>query len=378
MPWTKSNSNPIGLDLGGSTIRALQVRATSAGFAVDAAAQALAVECKGKTPAERVLANGSVIRNLLKSERFKGHRAVLAYPLCATRIKNFRLPCMPDEELQQAVEFEAKERFQSLDDSPEIRFYNAGRVEGGQGSQFELIVLGIRGDELRDYIAAVEDLGLDCEAIDFSPAAMFRPFGRFLKRDEDATQVNAFLDLGHEGSRFVMTCGTEINFVKLIDVGTRDFQQAMANRFSLESQEARQLYANFVEGYGGHEDGQQSHASLETPAVLEAIKPAVELLSKEIGICMRYFSVTFRGLRTDSITCVGGASMQPEILTSIGEAAGVPARMGHPLRNIDTRNVFTGSDRRNGQPDWATVLGLAMREPQNEQDDCAAQEAVAS
>jgi type IV pilus assembly protein PilM len=295
------------------------------------------------------------IRHLIREGGFHGRGVILGAPHNATRIKNFRLPRMPEEELSEAVRFEALERFQGLDDEPEIRFFNAGEVQSGQGEQFELIVIAVRGDVIRGYLEALGDCGLCCESIDFAPAAGFRPFERFLKRTEDVDRVNVFLDIGFGGSRLVLTRGTDMAFVKVFDLGTDIIEAAVANGLSIEREAARELWRAAAEPEG--EDVEDPRK----PAVAAAVAEPLAKLGKEISLCLRYFSVTFRGLHADGITCVGGGARNALLRERLSETVQLPVRIGHPMRGLATDQVFTGADRRSGQPEWTTVVGLAMK-----------------
>jgi len=354
--WRRQTSS-IGLDLGKNTIRLLQLSSKGDGLSVIAAAHAPA-EAGQVDPVDRINANADLIKKLLSTGAFIGRRVTTALPIGATRIKSFRLPCIPDEELDDAVRFEALERFQSLDEEPEIRYFKAGRIRAGQGDQFELIVVATPGALIRAHISALEDIGLVSHALDFTPSAAFRPFERFLKREEDAGDVNTFLDIGYEGSRLVITAGSEVAFTKAFDIGVAAFEEAIAKALSVDSARARELYEDFV---GDADPPAPESDSREGPAILDALGGVVEQLGKELNLCRRYFSVTFRGLHSESITCVGGGSRNPVLLARLSESIGDPARAGHPLLNISSDSVFPGPDRRGGQPEWATVVGLAMK-----------------
>lgn len=357
MAFGSSQHGAIAIDVGAHSLRLVQLASGAGRMSVAAARQAPSV--RGADPAGAFAANLDAITTLLNAGGFRGRRVVTCLPQAAVRVKNFRLPCMPEDELEQAVRFEALERFQSLDAEPEIRCYNAGRVDSGQGEQYELIVTAVRGDVIEGMLSSAARAGLSVETIDFGPAASFRPFERFLKRAEDAGQINAFLDLGHNGARLVITQGDDITFIKQLDTGLASIEGAVAKSLGVCPDEARTLCGVIA---GGAADDQHTGAPDErVPAVLAAMEPAVEQIGKEIGLCLRYFSVTFRGLRPEGITCVGGGARNAHLLGRLTDIVGSPVRPGNPLKNIDTEKVFTGADRRSGQPEWATAVGLAMR-----------------
>ena len=96
-------------------------------------------------------------------------------------------------------------------------------------------------------------------------------------------------------------------------------------------------------------------------AVDDAVRPAVERLNRDVQMCMRYFAVTFRGLRPESMTLVGGEAHEPSLKRILSADAGVPCLIGHPLRGIAGMNTLRGRDRRTFQPAWAVAGGLALR-----------------
>jgi len=394
-PWTTERYGPIALDVGAHTLRMLQIARTGQRLEVCAAASA-PVEATTVAPEERLAAHADRIRHLRQQGHFHGHRLSLTLPLGAARIKNFRLPCMPDVELEEAVRFEALERFTALDDEAQVRFYNAGKVSTGQGEQFELIVLAMPGEVVRRQLEVARTLGLEVARMELAPGALFRCFERFLQRSEDVGQTNAFLDLGYDGARLLITQGPEIVFLKAFDVGTAHFGATLARTLAVDAPRAGELLDRTLrrpdttaptppssvdagpkatatgpaEGVAGAETAAAGtevtpetvaeDGAEEQAAVWDALRPDLQHLGKEVGLCLRYFSVTFRGARPESITCVGAPARSNALLAALSETIGLPLRVGHPFKHLGTERVFTGADRRCGQPEWATALGLAL------------------
>lgn len=358
-PWSKQACGPIALEVGTRAVRLMQVSLAAEQLEVRSALSAPALP-EPADPLERFAAHRDLLRELLRKGGFSGKQVATTLPLQATRIKNFRLPCMPDAELKQAVRFEALERFPTLDEQAQIRYYNAGKVEGAGGAQFELIVLAVPGEVVEAHLEVLRQLGLKVAALELAPGALFRCFERFLQRDEDADQVNAFLDLGACGSRLVLAQGSEITFVKVFDLGLAQFGAAVAKELSLSAAEGQTLLEAVTSDVEPADAEEQRQCEEQRPAVLEAVGPHLEQLSKDIGLCLRYFSVNLRVARPQSITCVGGGARCALLLERLGESLGVGVRAGHPLRHISSGRVFTGADRRQGQPEWATTLGLAL------------------
>ncbi|MCC7293524.1 MAG: pilus assembly protein PilM [Phycisphaerales bacterium] len=359
---------PIAIDMGSRHLRMLQLAGTPAGLRVHAAA---ALPMGGLKAGERdaapaLSANVPLIADTLRENGFAGRRVVFALRPGLVRIKNFRLPPMTDEELAKAVRFEAAERFQTLDDRPEIRFLSAGHVDTADGEMLELIVMAARHDLLKDLLDATLRARLEVVGVELGPLAMFRSFERFLQRDSDAEQVNAFVDLGFLGTRIVLTRGAEVMLLKGVDLGARNMLDAIADRCGVDALRAEELY---LAAAATDDPGRANQMSETTPRqVYEVIEPLVQQIGREVALCLKYASVTFKGAHSSTVTCVGGLAADDKILGWLCSMLGLPAKAGHPFRGIDPAPHQRGKsggglaapDRRAANGAWATALGLAL------------------
>jgi Tfp pilus assembly PilM family ATPase len=58
---------------------------------------------------------------------------------------------------------------------------------------------------------------------------------------------------------------------------------------------------------------------------------------------------------------VGGEAGNVDTLRLLADQVNVPLQVGRPVRNIGTDGGGSGADRRSGQPEWATAVGLALK-----------------
>lgn len=355
--WTKGKTGPIGIDLGAYRVRAVQASHDDGDLTVVAAGEAASAPVSQGCE-DRFRANASALRSLIRGGGFRGRDVVVSVPLEAVRIKNVRLPSMPEQELAEAVRYEALERFQTLGVDPEIRHFVTGRVAGGENDQLEVVVLGVPRDVIDGLLAGIGDAGFVCAGLDVSPLATFRPFERLLNRAEDRDRTSAFLDIGHDGSRVVIARGCEIAFVKVLDIGVAQLSAMTARSLSIEEDKALAMVCSTL---SNAESRGADGASPEAVAVLSAIEPGIEQLAKDVGLCLRYLSVTFPGMRPDALTCVGGGAKLPLLIERIEGQLGLRTRPAQPFRNIEVGDVLSGSDRRGNQSQWTVALGLAMK-----------------
>lgn len=325
------------------------------------------------TPAECQQRRMQAVEEMLSEGIFTGRDVITSLGWDDVQIRSLRIPSMPEEEVCEVVRFEAADRFGLDPASAEVRFLIAGDVRQGTEIKQEIVVFGTPRTAVDNHIAMLNELTLSPVAIDVGPCATFRCFERFLRRDEDQYQVNAFLDIGYSASRVIVCRGPEITFVKSIPVGSRRLDELVSEQLDLSLTEADQirnrLHLQHVAAMTGHMPWNQDDEPVgETTrrAVLDAIRPALDQLGKEIGLCLRYCSVTFRGPRADAFTVVGGEACNTDILQVLSDQVNLPFRPGRVTRNIAFDKPFSGADRRTGQPEWSGVLGLALK-PVNEE-----------
>lgn len=365
--WVRRPLQPIGLDLGRRFVRMVQVARHKGQITVTAAAQH-EIAPGAYTSAELEEIHVQAVRTLLAGGQFAGREAVIALPWEQLQLRTVRIPPMPESDTADAVRFEAADRFGLDPEKAEVRFLPAGDVRQGNELRQEVIVLGAERSIIDGYINLLARMGLRPAAIDAAPCALFRGFERFLRRKEDQGDANVFIDMGYLGTRVAISRGSELIFVKSIPIGGQRFDELVAESLSLSPHEAVQIRRRLRNHHVAAATGQANGEGLESlmdenvrRIALDAIRPAIEQLSKEISLCVRYCSVTFRGPRADAITVVGGEAPNADILQMLSDQVNIPFHTGKPMRNIAYEIESDGADRRAGQPEWATALGLALK-----------------
>jgi type IV pilus assembly protein PilM len=356
-------SGPIGLDIGGSSVKLLQLTDRDGQPSIQAAAR-FNLPQGTVDPAEREKALSDGISQALSSHPFSGRTVNSALGCGEFQMKSLRLPKMPSEEMLSAAEFEARERF-NAGEGGQIRFIPAGEVRHGNEIKEEVIVFLARDDAVQQRIAMLETLRLCPAAIDLAPCAMARSFVRFLRRAEDASAVNVFVDVGWQGTTIAMTRGSDLCFLKVLDVGGRAFSGAVGQALNLSMQEAGELRIRLMRencGRRRNESPTDSTAPSEIRArASDAVRPLVERIGRDIQLCLRYFAVTFRGSRPDSLTLVGGEAHEPALVDIVAPSLDIPCLIGHPLRGMGRMDAMTSQDGRTLAPSWAVACGLALR-----------------
>lgn len=358
--------SPIGLDVGTSSVKMIQFARERGGeLSVLANGQyALPEDITDESARREALIEG--IDHLLHSSPFHGRTVAASLFDSVVQYKNVRLPQMPPDERAEAVRWEAAERF-DLDDEARVDYLTAGEVRQGDQLRDELILMGVNGCDVRSQVEMLLAANLKPIALEPSPVSICRCLARKVRRESDQAEARVVVDLGVGTSKVIILRSDRVLFYKALEIGGRSFNKAVAERLDLSMSEAAQLRRKLRDGDRQEDsDDDQLFGSTRRENVLRAVQDSVRPvaidLAKEIGLCLRYYSVTFRGRRPDHIGLIGGEAYDSGLSKIIGNQLELEALANNPLEGIDLSADQVTLDRRRPQAEWAVSAGLAMRQ----------------
>jgi type IV pilus assembly protein PilM len=350
----RSQIQPIGLDIGHDSVKMLQLVVTGRSLTVHAAARRM-LDISRPAGGELVSAQAiETVRDLMRGGNFYGRSAVAALPRQVVMVKNLRLPQLPAAELPAVVQFEARNILAFDGDEMHIEFIPAGEVRQGADVRQEVIVLAARRTDIDCYVEAVHKTGLILESLDIEPCALYRGIDRFVRRREDEQEVHVMIDLGMQRSQVLIGKGRDISFFKSVDIGGATFNEAVSKKLGITVEEARTLRRRI----NGSDEGAQRDPVRQ--AVLDATRSIMEDLAKEVSLCMRYYSVTFRGQRPARVRLFGGEAVDAQLLAILNSVLGVPVETGRPLYSVNCE-AMKDPDRHGASSEWAMALGLGLK-----------------
>jgi type IV pilus assembly protein PilM len=335
-------------------------------FTVTAAtSRALPDDLPADSPA-RCQALAAIIREMVREGGFRGREVVSALPLEVIQFKNLRLPPMPARELRTAVEWEAADRLQLDRAKVHLDYFDAGQVRQGEEIRQEIILMAASLADIEQHVQTLLESGLEPLAIDAMPAALARSIGTsqtvrnsandapaIAAGDEPQRDLHLIVDIGCHATTVVIVREGAIAFFKMIEVGSSKLEQAVGKRLGMTPDEVRLRRAE-----SDHADS--SAAVPDDGAWREALAEALGDLSRELQLCLRYYSVTFRGPRPSRAALVGSAADDARLASVLSEQVGVPFAAASPMSGFNVDSVPQLADSSGGGA-WAVAVGLALR-----------------
>lgn len=367
---------PIGLDVGHNSIKMIQLLMDGEHISVLAADEARIEHSINSDEQNRRNFIVSSVRRMLAKGNFQGRNVISCLPSGILKITSLRLPETEKDGIEQSLRKEVAQRFGLDPDKDSMDYVIAGNVRQGDEIKNELILFAIDKETIQDHIQMLSEAGLKPVAIDTIPCALFRSFERSLRRQEDQDCTVVFVDVGSRVTTVVFGREGKISFVKEIPIGGEKFNQEVAAKLNISIDEAEVLRdaLRMKKGLSMPKPGsvtqepagnwQEMDASTRQ-VMVDAVSAVVEDLAREISLCLRYYTVTFRGRRVERAVIAGGGAYEDILLSVLRRHLTVELEVAQPLRGFDLSSERTNlnfdSDRRGFLCEWAIAVGLSLK-----------------
>lgn len=353
-----NSAGPIGIDLGEDGARIVQTCYDGGSLRVLASSRvdlrSLGIEYNPEDPAPDALV--TAVAKRVSAGGFRGRRCVLSLPAEWLTMRSSRVPVMPEQELINSVELDAPGHlgFEQDDIAAEIGWLKTGEIFQGDDHRMELLYFGAPTDRLEGLSFAFEGAGLEPAAIEPHFVCVTRAMTRFLRRSADSETVQIVIDVCQMHSTILITKGDTLVFCKVVPIGGNMMSEAAEQRLGLDADTVHDLRRHrSADGHPATSDPRIERA------LFDAVRPTMAQIAREVSLCLRHYSVTFRGARPTACVLVGSEAREEGFASVMSDVLGVETTVGDPLAGISTKQIIGGA--RYG-PAWGGAVGIAVRD----------------
>lgn len=317
----RKNKSVVGLDLGSSVVKAVEI--TMQGPEPVVTGFARAEIPPGGSPVDAVAA---VFRN----GKFRSKKVVTGVSGQSVVVRYVPMAKMSENDLKHAIRFETDkylpfELEEVVLDCQALRRPPAGTVQdadGRTGEQMTTLLAACKTKVVEERISFLQAQGLTPFAIDVDLFALANawelcslPGGEL---EEGETRGIALVDVGSARTSINVLCGGETCFSREINVGGSDMTQAVARRLSVTPAEAEVI---------------KRDSETHEHDVNVAITPVLEDLTSELSLSLDYVE-HHSGVQVSEILLSGGGMLAPGTATFIEQTTGRTTRMWNPLEGL--------------------------------------------
>lgn len=361
---------PIAIDFGASALKVLQVTGSETPSII-AAASLDTPEELFDDPAGRISFQAQQLPQLIRSAGFKGKRAVCLLPVSLTFCKHIQVPKGDAHAIESGTKIALASQL-GVDPSMLVLRHNVVGLVGAEQNRVEVIGMAAARSTvdllMRSMVAAkLEPVGMHPEF-----GAALAGFNAIGAAPEDKTTL--YLDLGFGTTKAFIARGSRLMFARAFDFGGRALDKSLAARWKVSVSRAHEARRSDGDYTGVQRAPMMSLGSLngaaggsasgnkKTPSVMPDLKEAFEILSDEVGMCIRYHRNLFPNQPVERAVFTGGESANLGLCRRLAGAVRVAVQTGDPMGAIQKsgKEPAQGVDLSGPLPGFAAALGLSM------------------
>ncbi len=352
----------VGLDIGSSMIKAVQLEPTRMGFRVVRAAEQ-------KTPLGTVRdgvvisreAVATAIRQMLQAAGITANSAVLSVSGPSSMVRQIRVPKMNEATLAKSIRYEAGKYLSSNPEDSSLAFEILGPCEDDP-TQMDVMLVGASRDTVESRVVVAQMAGLEAVAVDIESFALIRALVELSEDDFADTNLRAIVDMGAAHTEVIILSGPDFALTRSIPISGDTFSDALKNQLRIESSEAELLKLDI--DMGALITGE---AAADTIELARIIQTTVDELLREIRRSINYFQsqLAEEGVSASlsEILLVGGSAQMRNMATYMSARLGIPTRLCDPFTNPRLETSPEAEEWLQEQGASLTgALGLALKE----------------
>ena len=342
----------IGLDIGSSSVKAVEITAQGRGSGFELTHMGVA-----KLPSEAIVQgaflNSSAIANAIREAvdngKIKTKNAAAAVCGHSVIVKKVSLPVMTRAELDEQIRWEAEQYipFDVNEVNLDFQILDSGGTEG----QMDVLLVAAKKDLIDDYVQVIAEAGLTPAVIDVAAFAV-----------ENAYEAN--YETNPAEAVALVNIGAQVVNINIVLDGapafTRDITTA-GNQYTEEIQKA--LTISFEEAERLKLGGKNSEESKEVvpQEVEQAMQNVSETVIGEISRSLDFFAATTADSRIEKVFLSGGSSRVTGFENAFHERTGLPVELLNPLSQMSPNSKFDPELLDELAPSLGVSVGLALR-----------------
>ena len=350
MPLFRNSKAVIGLDIGSSAVKAVELKQTGKAFKVAAyASQAV--------PPDAIV-DGAIIDSAAVADAIKrlfdGNKAFRSRQVCASLsgnaviVKKITLPVMTESELGESIYWEAEQYipFDVQDVNLDYQILDAGTGPDSRGSM-EVLLVAAKKEKVGDYTGVIAQAGRTPVIVDVDAFALQNAFE--VNYGLTPSQVVVLLNAGASAININILHGDQSVFTRDISLGGNAYTEAVQKELDLPFELADQLKKGIPVDGATFDDAQP---------VLRAVTESVLL---EIQKTFDFYKASASTDHIDRIVVSGGASRVDGFREMLQERFSAPVEEFDPFRAVGWDTKKLGADPSDVGATAAVAVGLALR-----------------
>ena len=345
----------VGLKIGASQIAAAQVVNNGAPELIDAFREPLEPGLVVSGEIRDPDALGDALKRFFELHKLPKRGIRLGVSNNRIGVRIFEIDGVADEQqLENAIRFRAEEVLPIPLDEAVLDYAVLDEREREDGTTWKRILLVVAYREVVDrYLQACRRAGLQVVGIDLEAFALLRSLEAPVARDETSGGLVA-VAIGHDRTTIAVSTGLHCEFARVLDWGGWSLNVAIARELDRAPSEVESIKRHLSFAHTTEVEGLTPEQVAKSR---DGIQRSLAAFSRELISSLQFYQAQPGALGIGEVVLTGGTAHMDGFVDAVGEAIGVPVRLGDPFRRVKV-GPNVGHDGQHGSLAIAIGLGI--------------------
>jgi len=341
------SKNLVGLDIGSSSIKAVELKRTRAGIQVlHLGMEPLSTDVVVDSMIMDSPSVASAITKIFGENNMKGRSVATSVSGHSVIVKRITVPVMNEQELRDRIQVEAAQNipfditdvnidYQLLSDDPST-------------SHMDVLLVAVKKDKILNYTNVLSMAGKSPAIVDIDVFALQNCY-EFNYAPAPSSTV-ALLNLGASVMNINIVKGSTPLFTRDVSVGGHQYTDSLQKELDLSFEDAESLKLGRKVG------------TVSEDAKAPILQQVTELIVLEIQKTFDFFRATSAGEHIEKIYLAGGSAKVPGLIEELRREFSLPVEFLNPFQRMEYAETGPAAElieQNVGQ--MAVAVGLALR-----------------
>jgi len=331
-----------GIDVSKFSVKAARLEAGPSGMVLT---QIGVMPYEGTDSGEPVNLDSEIRHSLAELKvrlKIGSERVVLSLPGHSTFNRLIKLPPMQEGKLEEVVRYEAQSQIPFPIDEV-IWDYQFVERNYAPGEEKEVILFAIKKEIVEQFLANIADLGLNVEAIQFAPVALYN----FLSYDQDVGTSCIAIDMGADNADLLVVDGAKF-WIRNLPITGNDITKSLQKAFKVSFAEAEKLK-------------RKAASTPQAQKIFNAAQPVIRDLIGEVHRSIGYYKSISKQVRFEKVLVLGNASRFVNFQKFVSQTLQMPAVRVSKLNRIAIGGSLDAATVSEDLTTISTSIGLALQ-----------------
>src|SRR6202049_437478 len=341
----KKSRQLVGLDIGSSSIKAVELKSTKAGYElVSFGMEALAPDTVVDGAIMDAPQVANAISKIFDAQRVKTKNVATSVSGHSVIVKRVPLPLMTEDELYDRIPSEARQHIPF--DIADVNL--SYQLLESMDSQMDVLLVAVKKDKILNHTNVLAQAGKTPTVVDIDAFALQNCYE--VNYDPDPGQTVALLNIGASVMNINIVRGGVPLFTRDVSVGGNQYTDALQKELDLSYEDAERLKKG--ENIAGVAEEHRG----------TILRSVTDILVLEIQKTFDFFRATATGESIQKIVVAGGSSRVPGLMDVLREEFAIPVEEMYPFRKIVINPARHNEEQiKELAPRLAIAVGLALR-----------------